>query len=609
MIQGFYRRTIPPIAALTRLAWQAHSGYFSALIGLDLLLGLAPVLSAWIIKLIFDQLPFQLQQPLDSTFWPSLGWLLLAQIGLELAINAFSPLKTLLMGELQRRLELNVQTTIYQKINQLTGLAPFEAPDFQDLLRFAQQGAQQGPSQILQTLTTLQGNIISLVSFLGVLLIFSPLLMLLVVASIIPQAYIQYQLGQRRYHLALDNSPKERLATYYGHVLSSVGFAKELRLFNLGDYFLKAFRTTTCMVQAGQRQQQLHELRGTLASNTLSTIIARVAFVLVVLAAFKGQISLGDITLYTSVVVNLQNALSGLAFAITSLNETMLFFARFQELMALPQPIKRSSAPRAVPALQHAIEFRNVSFRYSEQHPWVLRQLNLTIPAHQSVALVGVNGAGKSTLVKLLTRLYDPSEGEIFWDGIAYSQLDPDQLRQRIGVIFQDFVRYDLTASQNIGLGNISQIDNQAQIRQAAQQAGVDQTLEQLPQGYSTTLSRWLGSGELGVDLSGGQWQKVALARMFMRQADLLILDEPSAALDAEAEFEIYNRFFELMHNRTSFLISHRFNTVRKADLIVVLENGAISASGSHHELYDQGSTYSKLYDLQAQQYQFNIVS
>jgi ATP-binding cassette subfamily B protein len=213
---------------------------------------------------------------------------------------------------------------------------------------------------------------------------------------------------------------------------------------------------------------------------------------------------------------------------------------------------------------------RNVSFRYTEEHPWVLRELNLIIPAGKCLALVGANGAGKTTLVKLLTRLYDPTEGQILWDGIDIREFRPEELRSRIGAIFQDFMQYSLTAQENIGLGDVENIKNLSRIHNAAVKAGVHTAINNLPQGYQTILSRWLGDDDSGVDLSGGEWQKIAIARMFMRDADLLILDEPTSALDAQAEYETYNRFVNLMAKRTSLLISHRFSTVRMADTIAV---------------------------------------
>jgi ATP-binding cassette subfamily B protein len=321
------------------------------------------------------------------------------------------------------------------------------------------------------------------------------------------------------------------------------------------------------------------------------------------LQAFGGKLSIGDVVLYTSAVANVQTALVGLVGVLSNINESVLFYGRYTNLLALPQPLRTSSSVQAVPPLKSGIELRNVSFRYSDYQPWVLRNLDMFIPAGQCVALVGLNGAGKTTLVKLLTRMYDPTEGQILWDGIELSMFDPSDLREHIAAILQDFTRYHLTAKENIGLGEIKNSEDMASIHRSAMAAGIHSTIESLPAGYATILSKWLAEDGQGVDLSGGEWQKMALARMFLRQADMLILDEPTAALDAQAEYDIYGHFVDLMAGRTSLLISHRFSTVRMADVIVTLKNGRITEYGSHDKLMALGGTYAKLYNMQAEKY------
>jgi ATP-binding cassette subfamily B protein len=299
-----------------------------------------------------------------------------------------------------------------------------------------------------------------------------------------------------------------------------------------------------------------------------------------------------------------QGALGGIVYAFSTLNEHVLFFGCYQQLKALPQPIQVTMSPQPVSRLTSGLELRNLSFRYSESHPWVLRNINLEIPSGQHLALVGLNGAGKTTLVKLLTRLYDPTEGQILWDGIDMREFDPVELRHHLGVIFQDFMHYDFNAQENIGLGDVQFVEDYARVQQAAEKAGIHQTIEGLPQGYNTILSRMFGENGAGMELSGGEWQKIAVARMFMRQADFLILDEPTAALDAQAEYELYNRFVELVRDKTSLIISHRFSTVRMADTIAVVEDGQITEYNTHEELLAQGGTYARLFKMQADPYQ-----
>lgn len=592
------------VRQLVSLAWHAQPACFIGVLVLDVTQGLVPVATAWLTKLLFDLLAQALQGSTPSNLVASVLPLLTAQVLLAALSTTMSHGSTFLTAELSRRVTLQAQLAVYHQVNRFVGLRYFEDPRFYDRIQLANQGAMMGPQETVHIFSTVLQSTVTLSGFLVVLLAFSPLLAALCAVAAAVQLVAELKLGRYRLLLAEENSPQERQASYYGSILSGLPFVKELRLFGLADYFLARFRRGYQAIHRAQRRQQARELRWQSGLGLLSSLVASAAFVVVVLQAFAGRISLGDVTLYTSAVGSVQGGLTGLVFAIASLNESLLFFRRFTELAALPEPMPVASPGRPIGRLTGGIELRDVSFRYSEEHPWVLRHVNLTIPAGQCTALVGSNGAGKTTLVKLLTRLYDPTEGHILWDGTDLRDIAPAALRARLGAVFQDFAQYGLTARENIGIGDVRRLADRDRVRQAAVSAGIHEALAALPQGYETLLSRWLMGAGVGADLSGGEWQKIALARVFMRhQADFLVLDEPTAALDAAAEYETYRSFAALMAGRTTLLISHRFSTVRMADAIAVLENGRITEHGPHHELTARGGTYAKLYALQAARY------
>jgi ATP-binding cassette subfamily B protein len=596
------------------MAWSAYPTGFIAIVLLTVAQGVLPLISALMTKLLFDLLAEAIRggpgvvgaaNTLPASLPQGLLFLLAAQAIVAVLSQLMSPVSGYLNSELARRLSLNVEVGVYRKINSLIGLAPFEDPRFHNTIQLAASGAKRGPSGVVSILMTLLQSVITVFGFLGVLITVNPLLAVVVGLAVLPQLYARLKIARQRVSIAFGNNPKERRVWYYQSVLSGVQFAKEIRLFNLADHFLGSFRRILEDIHKAQHDQQIRELRWQAVLTVLTNGVTAGAFIVVIVKAFAGQLSLGDVTLYMSAVASVQMALSGVVIATANLNETVLFYKYYTDLMALPQPLPLSNPPVPVSPLASNIELRDVSFRYSDNHPWVLRNVDLLIPAGQCVALVGLNGAGKTTLVKLLARLYDPTEGQILWDGIDLRAFDPGELRSRLGVIFQDFTHYDLTAQENIGLGNVTQVGNMDRVRQAAAAAGVDSAIEGLPRGYQTILSRWLaeeGEGP-GADLSGGEWQKIALARMFMREADLLMLDEPTASLDAQSEYDLYKRFVGLMDGRTSLLISHRFSTVRMANLIVVLEDGRITECGMHEELVLRGGTYASLYKMQAELY------
>lgn len=397
---------------------------------------------------------------------------------------------------------------------------------------------------------------------------------------------------------------------FYATLLTGLRAAQEVRLYGLGSFFRARMVRELCAVNAAERRVDRREVgvQGLLA--VLSAGIAGCGLVWVVQSAAAGTVSIGDVAVFVAAVAGVQSALTAGVDQAAQIHQALLLFEHYMAVATVPADLPVPASPEPVPELRHGIELRDVWFRYSEEHPWVLRGVTLTIPAGAAVALVGRNGAGKSTLVKLLCRLYDPVRGSIRWDGVDLQELDPDALRGRIGVVLQDYMAYDLTAAENIGLGDLTAMDDRPRLRAAARRAGADDTVTALPHGYDTMLSRIFGGSpdrddpSAGVLLSGGQWQRLALARAFLRdQRDLLILDEPSSGLDAEAEHDLHSRLRTHRAGRTSVLISHRLGTVRDADLIVVLDDGQIAEQGDHAGLVAGGGTYARLYGLQSRGY------
>ncbi|WAL61369.1 ABC transporter ATP-binding protein [Thermocoleostomius sinensis] len=595
------------VTQLVKFVWRSHPLGCVVAVILTILQGLIPLANAWVLKVLLDWLAEQFAGQKDIINEQLMG-LLIAQTVLIVTAAMLPNVSRYLNAELGRRLTISIQSSVYQKINQFRGIAHFENPEVYDTIRLAEEGAEQSSGQTLQVLTDLIQSLVTLLSFVSVLISFNLFLANLVLLAALPQLITQLQIGRQRFGLAYELSPTERRKHYYSFLLSDVYAVKEVRLFGLGTYFLDKLLQLYQRTHHAERQQQQRELRWELGLNIISSIVASIAFVIVVSAAFAERVSLGDIMLYVNAVTSVQMASGRLIGAIAGLSEGVLFYSFFEKLLNLSPDLPVPATPYPVPSLSSGIELRNVSFRYSDHHPWILRDVNLQIPAHHCLALVGLNGAGKSTLVKLLTRLYDPTIGQILWDGIDIREFEPDEFRRHISTIFQDFMHYDLTVRENIGLGDLSRIQDMPWIQKAAKQANIHEEILRLPHDYETEITRMFaeemtGEKAAGIDLSGGQWQRIATARMFAREADLLILDEPTAALDAQAEYETYSHFKQLMADRTSLLISHRFSTVRMADAIAVLEAGRIVEYGSHEALMRSNGTYAKLYRLQAESY------
>jgi ATP-binding cassette, subfamily B, bacterial len=583
------------------LVWQAHPASALAMAACTLVGAFVPVGQVWVAKLIVDGVvdAINLQLGAEAGLRAVLPYLAI-EFALFLVRAANEQARNYAEHILHAQINLEMNSRIIRKALELD-LAHFENAEYYDKLENARREADWRSLQIVNNGFFLIQNTITLLSYSALLLRFSPWLALILFGATIPAFIVQNRLSELRFRVLSWRAPESRRLSYLEYLLTNLDAVKEVKLFGLGEPLLQRYSTLFNSFLDEDRVIARKRSVTSLGWGLLTSLSFYFAYAWIVLRAVAGAITLGDMTLYLGVFRGSQGMFQGILGGINQLYENGLFMSNLFAFLALePQMVASSQALPAPSKFRQGIEFRNVSFRYTGQETWALRNINLIIRPGEKIALVGLNGAGKTTLIKLLTRLYDPTEGQILVDGVDLRDYDLNSWRNQIGVIFQDFVRYHLSAGENIGLGQVEALGDLPRIAGAAAKSGADEIVARLPEGYDTTLGRWFWKGR---ELSGGEWQKMALARAFMRECELLVLDEPTAALDAENELRIFQQFRALIADKTAILISHRFSTVRMADRIFVIENGGIAEQGSHAELLAQGGTYARLFTLQAESY------
>jgi ATP-binding cassette subfamily B protein len=568
---------------------------------------LAPVAVAWLTKLVIDGLAGVLAGTGTAS---GLVPVAVGLAGVGVASAVLPHVTGYLGSEIGRRFVLATTDRLFTATVRLPGLRPFENPHFLDRLRLAQEGTSMAGGTVTQGFGTGR-SVLTMLGFVGSLLVISPVMTVVVLVAAVPALVAHLGLSRWRAGMLWSLSPIERWQFLYGDLLGNVDAAKEIRLFGSGGFLrgrmMRHLRTST----AARRRMDRRELSVESMLALLGAVVAGGGLIWAISAAAAGRLSPGDVTLFVAAVGSVQGALASLVTGIAGVHHGLLLFGHYLAVVRAAPDLPVAARPTPLPPLRNAIELHNVWFRYSEDHPWVLKGVNLVIPAGWAVGLVGLNGAGKSTLVKLLCRFYDPDHGVILWDGIDLRHVRPEELRARISGVFQDHMSYDLSAEDNIALGDVTAHGDLHRVRTAAWRAGLDDTLLDLPRGYRTLLTRMFFSEEdkqdpsTGVVLSGGQWQRIALARAYFRDGrDLMILDEPSAGLDPQAEAELHAQTRAYRAGRTSLLISHRLNTIRDADLLIVLDDGTVAEQGTHHSLIAAGGVYARLFHLQAAGYQ-----
>lgn len=581
------------------LVWSTSRWLTLALALLTLVAGVLPALVAYLGQLIVDSVVGVLNETPGATVERVLwlvaleGVVVAAIAGAQTGLNISQSLLRALLGQ-------RVNVLILEKALQLS-VAQFEDSEFYDRLTRARREASSRPLSLVTRTFALMQNLISILSFAGLLWQFSPFAVLILLGAGLPAFLAEARFSGEAFRLFYWRSPETRKRAYLESVMAREDYVKEVKLYHLGPLLLRRYRTIFEKLYSEDRALTLRRGFWTFALGLLGTAALYGSYVWIALTTMAGAITLGQMTMYMMVFRQGQSAVSASLSSVNGMYEDNLYLSNLYAYLEEPveaQPGTLSTG--AQPA--DGIRFENVGFRYPGATHWAVRDIDLHIQPGQSLAIVGENGSGKTTLIKLMARLYEPEEGQILLDGTNLKDWEPEALQRRIGVIFQDYARYQMLLGENIGAGDVAAFEDEARWQRAAEKGMVTDFLPELADGYQTQLGRWFMQGR---ELSGGQWQKVALARAFMREdADILVLDEPTAAIDAEAESKIFEHFSRLARDRITVLISHRFSTVRAADQIVVLERGRISEQGTHDQLLAAGKRYATLFELQAKGYQ-----
>jgi ATP-binding cassette subfamily B protein len=589
------------VPRVLKLVWDVSPFFTIALGALYALQGFLPVLTAYITKLVIDQIVFGYTHHGGAAILTRVVWLVIGQFAVQGLGSLLSTLSNIVQQLLQEKTSYNIQLMVMDKANTLD-LSFFENAQFYDKLQQAQQQAASRPAGMISQTFGLGSTIVTFFSMAAVLVTLTWWVALLALLAPIPVFIANVRYGWWGFQVMRRQSPLRREAQYYNNLLTTDTYNKEIKLFTTGNFFTELYRRLVTQFYQQTRKLIVPRYLTSFGLGLLTLVANGTIYLYVALQAAVGKITLGVLTFYTQAALSLGSSFQGLLNGVSSMYENNLFINTLFDFLAYePRIVSPPNGLQPAPD-GLTVEFRHVSFAYPGRggEGQALRDISFTIQAGEAVALVGRNGAGKTTIVKLLTRLYDPDEGEILINGRNIKDYDLDALRKEIGVIFQDYVTYFLTAGRNIGIGRVDEMDDAEGIRVAATKSGAHAVIEKLPEEYDTMLGKWFDKGQ---QLSGGEWQKIALARAFMRDAQLLILDEPTSSLDPQAEYDVFARFRELTEGKSAIFISHRFSTVRLANRIIVLEHGTVLEEGTHEALLARGGRYAELFSLQAEAY------
>jgi ATP-binding cassette subfamily B protein len=592
------------VPALFRLIWGTHRGYTAAMVVLRVVRAFVPVVTFWVGKLILDSV---IAAKAGSGSLTQVWRYLVMELGIvligEILARASSLIESLL-GDLFS----NAMSVQLMEHAAKLDLAQFEDPEFYDHLERARRQTV-GRIALLSLLLSMSQDALTLLTLAGALIAYNPWLLLLLAAAVVPSFLGETHFASLGYSLLFRWTPERRQLDYLRYVGASDKTAKEVQMFGLAPWLTERYRDLSQRFYEENRNLSIR--RGVVSAllSILGTVGYYGAYVVILIRAVKGDITIGTLTFLAASFGRGRDVIQNILLSASNVAEQALYLRDLFVFLDMRPTIESPPNARPVPTkIQSGFVFEDVGFHYPDSERWAIRNVNFTLRPGERVALVGENGAGKTTITKLLARLYDPTEGRITLDGVDLKEYDLVSLRHAIGVIFQDFVRYDMRFDENIGVGEIDSVRGELEksngtppsITAAAENSLAASLLPRFSKGYQQMLGRRF---EEGVDLSGGEWQKIALARAYIRDAQVLILDEPTAALDARAEYEVFLRFSELVAGRMAILISHRFSTVRMADRIIVLRHGKVEEQGSHEELLANGGLYEELFAMQAKGY------
>jgi ATP-binding cassette subfamily B protein len=580
------------------LVWTTSRGLTLTLAVLTVVAGILPAVIAYVGQLIVDGVVAAMASDTPQT--ARVLWLIVLEAGVVTLVAASQRGLSVSQSLLRALLGQRVNVMILEKALTLQ-LTHFEDSEFYDKLTQARREASSRPLSLVNRTFGLVQNAISLTSYAVLLFAFSPWAVVILLGAGLPSFFAEAKFSGDAFRLFRWRSPDTRMQLYLETVIAREDGVKEVKLFQLGPRLLQRYRDIFDKLYVEDRRLTLRRDSWGFVLGLLSTIAFYGAYAWIVIATINGQITLGAMTMYLVLFRQGQTAVGASLSAISGMYEDNLYLSNLYEYLGQPVTPHGGTAQQG-PDPSQGLEFRGISFSYPGASQKALDNISLQIRPGQSLALVGENGSGKTTLIKLLTKLYDPTEGQILLDGLDLQHWDVEALRQRIGVIFQDFGRYQFSVGENIGAGDVRHIDDTVRWEAAATSGMAAPFIKDMPERYETQLGRWFKGGR---ELSGGQWQKIALSRAFMRSdADILVLDEPTAAMDAASEAAIYDHFRSQSHNKMTILISHRFSTVRAADQIVVMHKGAILEQGNHENLLALNGQYAHLFELQARAYQ-----